>query len=86
MPTNLYAHHRVRFHREAAMPEAELRALIAEHGFSIANLSYRLGGDGRFFEYRMVIRTRDGSSTQRLARTLRGIASVVAFQIAPTGD
>lgn len=86
MPTNLYAHHRVRFHREATMPEAELRGLIGAHGFSIANLSYRLRGDGRFFEYRMVLRTRDSGNTQRLVRTLSGTPSVVEFHIAPTGD
>jgi len=86
MPSLAYAHHSVRFRREAVMPEEELRRLLASHGFSIANLSYRLTNDGRFFEYRMVIRTRHESGTQRLARTLAGLQRVVAFRIAPTGD
>jgi putative Mg2+ transporter-C (MgtC) family protein len=86
MPTLLYAHHHVRFRRDAVVPEAELRALIQTHGFTIANLSYELNGDGRFFEYRMIIRTRDARATERLARTLNQSPPVVEFRIAPTGD
>jgi putative Mg2+ transporter-C (MgtC) family protein len=86
MPAQLYAHHHVRFRREATMPEAQMRALVTGHGFSIANLSYRLNGDGRVFEYRMVVRTRSWSNAQRLAETWNGMASVVEFRIAPTGD
>jgi putative Mg2+ transporter-C (MgtC) family protein len=86
MPTLLYAHHFVRFQREAVMPEAALRALLMDHGFSVANLSYRLTGGGRFFEYRMVIRTRNRGDAQRLTQTLIGLDGVIDFRIAPTGD
>jgi putative Mg2+ transporter-C (MgtC) family protein len=86
MPALLYAHHSVRFRREATMPEPDLRALVCGHGFTIANLSYRLRGDGRFFEYRMVIRTRSAQNAPRLARTLSDMPAVVEFRIAPTGD
>ena len=41
------------------MGEEELRKLVGSHGFSVANLSPRLIDDGRLFEYRMVIRSRD---------------------------
>jgi putative Mg2+ transporter-C (MgtC) family protein len=86
MPTLLHAHHVVRFRRDATMPEDDLRALIAEHGFTIGSLSYRLAGEGRFFEYRMVIRTLHARNAERLARTLGGLDAVTAFRIAPTGD
>jgi putative Mg2+ transporter-C (MgtC) family protein len=86
MPTLLHAHHVVRFRRDGAMPEDQLRALVAEHGFTIGSLSYRLTGNGRFFEYQMVIRTLHARNAERLARTLAGLESVVAFGIAPTGD
>ena len=86
MPAFVYAHHSLRFQRSAAMPEPDLRALIGEHGFSIANLSYRLNGDGKFFEYRMIIRTLRSANLQRLAQTLSGRESVIEFRIAPTGD
>jgi putative Mg2+ transporter-C (MgtC) family protein len=86
MPAQLYGHHHVTFRRDATMPEAELRALINGHGVSVANLSYRLNGEGRYFEYRMTIRTSSWSNADRLARTLSGMPSVVEFRIAPTGD
>lgn len=86
MPALLHAHHVVRFRRDATMPEPELRALIAEHGFTIGSLSYRLAGNGRFFEYRMVIRTLKAANVERLARTLASLDAVVAFAVDPTGD
>jgi len=86
MPSLLYAHHVVRFRREATLQEPALRELVAEHGFTIGSLSYRLTGNGRFFEYRMGIRTLHARNAERLARTLGGLDGVVAFSIAPTGD
>ena len=86
MPAQFYAQHVVRFPRDAAMPEPELRALIAQHGFSIANLSYRLNGDGKIFEYRMAIRTNRRDNARRLAETLNKMESVLEFSISPAGD
>lgn len=86
MPTLLYAHHHVVFARTATMAEATLRTVLVEHGFSVANLSYRLNGDGRLFEYRMVIRTRRPANLERLTTTWLGEPTVVEFRIAPTGD
>lgn len=85
-PALFYAHHVVRFRRDAIMPEEELRSLIAAHGFTIANLSYRLEAEGRYFEYRMVIRSHDSRNASRLAETLERNASVVEFRISPAGD
>lgn len=86
LPTLLYAHHQVRFRRGSEMPESGLRAVIEQHGFSLANLSYRLASEGRFFEYRMVIRTHDAQNAVRLAQTWSGNPEVIEFRIAPTGD
>jgi len=86
MPAQFYAHHSVKFLRGAAMPAMELRQLIADHGFSIANLSYRMSGEGQILEYRMVIRTQDPDNQRRLSETLSAHDKVVGFQIAPTGD
>ena len=86
MPSQFYAHHTVRFARDATIPEPELRALIAQHGFSIANLSYRLNGDGKIFEYRMTIRSLRRDNARRLAETLNKMQSVLEFRISPTGD
>ena len=71
LPTEFYAHHSLTFERGAAMTEDDLRRLIGEHGFSIANLSYRLSHGGKLFEYGMVIKTRD----RRNAEALSGICA-----------
>jgi putative Mg2+ transporter-C (MgtC) family protein len=86
LPSEYYAHHHVRFRREAVMPEAKLRELIGGHGFTIANLSTRLIGDGRIVEYRMVIRSRRRQSAQDLTQHLLTLEEVVDFRISPTGD
>jgi len=86
MPAEFYAHHHLRFRRDAVMPEEEVGKLIGSYGFSVANLSSRLVEEGRFFEYRMVIRSRDRDSAQALARHLLGLPEVIEFRISPTGD
>jgi putative Mg2+ transporter-C (MgtC) family protein len=86
MPSLAYAHFQVRFPRTLAMGETELRDLLARQGFTIANLSYRLVEEGRFFEYRMTIRTRGHRNAGSLARHLNGLPDINEFRIAPTGD
>jgi putative Mg2+ transporter-C (MgtC) family protein len=86
MPTEQYAIFSVRFERGHAMNEDALRSLIAAHGFSIANITYRLREDGNQFEYRMVLRTLDTRNLRKLSTELSTLAAVKAFQITPTGD
>jgi putative Mg2+ transporter-C (MgtC) family protein len=86
VPAEFYAHHHLRFKRDAVMGEAELQKLVGSHGFSIANLHSRLIDDGRLFEYRMVIRSRDRSSAGALSQHLLSLPSVIEFRISPTGD
>jgi len=85
IPTQTYAHHEISFDRKDTMPESELRALLAQHGFTIANMGYHIRNDGRLFEYRMVIRTNDSGNMARLAQTLRNLALVREFRVYPTG-
>jgi putative Mg2+ transporter-C (MgtC) family protein len=86
MPAQFYAHFMVRFQRNGAMPEAELRRVVAQHGLSIANLNYRLTNEGKHFEYRMVMRTLDQDNLRSLSETLNGLQAVLEYRIAPTGD
>ena len=72
LPSEFYAHHHLRFKRDAVMGEDELRKLVGSHGFSVANLHSRLIDDGKLFEYRMVIRSRDRPSAQALSQHLLG--------------
>ena len=68
------------------MAEDELRRMIGQHGFSIANLSYHLNDGGKFFEYGMVIKSRDRHNADALARHLSKLPEVLEFRIDPTGD
>lgn len=86
IPAHQFAHHRIRFPRDAVMPEAEVRALLASHGFSVAGMTYRLADEGRTFEYRMTIRTDDDRNFTALARTLAALPAVREFELSPAGD
>ena len=74
IPTYLYAHHRIRFDRGNVLPEADLRALLAGHGFTVSGMSYRLTDEGRTFEYRMTIRTTELDNLARLASSLSSLS------------
>ncbi len=86
MPQHTYVHHHISFAREDAMPEDEVRALIASYQFTIAHMSYRVTGDGSEFEYRMILRTSDSNNASRLAEKLRTLPRVRTFRMSPTGD
>ena len=85
-PAEFDAHHAIRFERGAVIPEPDLRRMIGEHGFTIANLAHRLTEMGKVFEYRMVIRTRDRDAAERLSQHLCMLPGIIEFRIAPTGD
>ena len=85
MPTQVYYHFEVRFMGSGGMTKEALRQLVVQHGFSIANFSYRLDGD-RVRRHSMTIRSSDSSSAERLSDTLENTESVLEFRIAPTGD
>ena len=86
MPTELYANFTVRFARDAVMPETVLRDLVRQHGFSVANLNYRLIGETGQFEYRMVMRTLKTDNVRRLSETLNADRNVTEYRISPTSD
>jgi putative Mg2+ transporter-C (MgtC) family protein len=86
MPTQFHAHFDVQFARARAMPESELRQLLAAHHFTVANLNYRLTAEGRYFEYRMNLRSREAADARALSETLNRNEAVVEYRIAPSGD
>ena len=86
IPSQFYAQFVVRFARDKAMPEAEMRQLLTNYGFTVANLNYRLDVEADFFEYQMVIRTTRGDNATKLTQALNKIESVKAYRVSPTGD
>ena len=81
LPAWFYAHLVVRFARDRIMAAMDLRRMLADHGFSIANLHYWLDRDAGFFEYRMVIGTHRSANARRLKETLNRLESVKEYQI-----
>jgi len=86
MPIEFYAKLTVGFLRDARLPEEELRALVARQGFVVANMNYSLTGNGRIFEYDMVIHSPRRDNTRHLSEALAALPNVVGFNVAPTGD
>jgi putative Mg2+ transporter-C (MgtC) family protein len=86
MPSQQYAQFIVKFDRKSAMSQPELKKLVSSHGFTIANLQYRLIQDGKQFEYRMMLRTQNSDNLLQLSDALLNIATVAEFRIFPTGD
>lgn len=86
LPSHSYAHHYIRFGRDDVMSESEVRSFLAEHGFSIANISYRVTEDGSLFEYKMVIKCTSTNDTAKLVESLRSLPRVRSFRVSPTGD
>ena len=86
LPSHSYVYFTVRFARDAAMSEAEVRELAQQNGFTVANMTYRLSDGGESFGYSMVLQTGDAENSATLALQLRHLPSVRDFQISPTGD
>jgi putative Mg2+ transporter-C (MgtC) family protein len=86
MPSHYYARLNVRFKRQETPAEAELRDLIVRQDFSVANLSYRLEQEGKYFEYQMTVRSQNTDNYRKLAEMLTAMEKVLEFEIIPTGD
>jgi len=86
VPNLILARNLLRFKRDKVMPEAELRDLITRHGFTIANMSYALIEEGKYYEYCMMIRTLKADNLLLLSQTLSKLDSLIEFEIVQTGD
>ena len=86
IPTQLYSQFVVRFVRAKAMPEAQMRRLLTDYGFTVANLNYRLDVDADFVEYQMIIRTNQADNASKLTQALSAIDAVKEYRVSPTGD
>ena len=86
IPSQFYAHHVVRFNKDQTPSEGDVRRVLKDHGFKVANMSYALHHSGEVFEYRTVIKTGKKANAERLAEYLRKAEHVIGFTISPTGD
>jgi putative Mg2+ transporter-C (MgtC) family protein len=87
LPVQFYAQLSVRFARDAALSEPEMRNLLASHGFRVANLHYHVENEAPgFFEYQMVIHASRAEKARLLTAALAGLDRITAFRMSPTGD
>ena len=86
IPTQLYSQFVVRFARDKAMPEVQMRQLLTDYGFTVANLNYRLDVEADFIEYQMIIRTTQADNASKLTQALNTIDAVKEYRVSPTGD
>lgn len=86
IPAQFYAHFSIRFAPDAVLSEPEMRELVAKHGFTIANLSYRLDRLDEFFEYSMVIRTNRADNARAFSETLHTLDAVKEFRLSSAVD
>jgi putative Mg2+ transporter-C (MgtC) family protein len=88
VPTQAYYNFDVQYDREGSLSEEKMLEILAKLGFSVANLSYRLDGNGeqRLLRHKMTLQTTDRGAVKRLARYLEENQTVSEFRISPTGD
>jgi putative Mg2+ transporter-C (MgtC) family protein len=86
VPTQSYFNFDVKYAKDGTLSESDMRALIKQHAFSIANFSYRLETEGRVLRHSMTLQTTDRTAASRLAHTLKENPTVLEFKLSPTGD
>jgi putative Mg2+ transporter-C (MgtC) family protein len=86
IPAQFYANLILRFALHAAMPEAELRRMLKEHGFSMHRMSYRLDYDSNCFEYEAIIRSSRADKAKGLTDALSKIEALKELRVVPAGE
>jgi len=86
LPTQWSIHLEVAFARDGGRHEDELRDLVASHGFSMREMSYRLQGSPQLIEYKTVVWTSDAAAIRKLEQTLVARPDVARFSLSPSRD
>jgi putative Mg2+ transporter-C (MgtC) family protein len=86
LPSQSFLHCNLSFRCDHISDEDWLRKLVAEHGFSITDLSYRLDRRTDSFEYKFVMWSVHRNSSRNLARALLALPNVAAFRMSPSRD
>ncbi|MEK6749328.1 MAG: MgtC/SapB family protein [Pseudomonadota bacterium] len=84
LPTLEYGVVTIRFLRRDILSEEEIKNIVAKHAISVSGSSYELESEGKFFTYKLTIRTRKLDNLRHLAETLHGMEKVCEFSVTPT--
>jgi len=85
MPTISYGKLTVRMPRENYLNENQIKKIIEEHAIKSFPPSFTLNSDGKMFEYKMTISTKDATKFSSLAETLRNKENIHEFSVVPIG-
>ena len=86
LPAQTFVHFEVGFRRDGSVQEARLRELVAQHGFTVTDLSYRLERSSQILECRMVMFATRADAVRTLEQSLLGLPDVVEFRLSPSRD
>lgn len=86
VPATNYASLVIRYPAEQPALEEEVRTMVTGFGFRVSRFSYRMNRPEGYFEYQMVIQSREADNWRGLAQTLTAASGVRTFRITPVGD
>lgn len=86
MPAQIFANHTLHFNRNNVLSEPQIKELLADNGFSAANISYSLMEKGERLECRMTIRTTDNRNFEKLKNALLNSKEILEFSILLSGN
>jgi len=83
LPTLQFGRLTIRTLRKTHLVEDDLVEVINYHNIAKTSSSYHLEGEGKFFRYEMVIKTRDIGNFKKLAETLSQMEEIQEFNVTP---
>ena len=86
LPKESFWHATLRFATGSEMSEAAVKQLLAEQGFAIEDISYRLDREGAIFEYKVVIASLARDTTSKLAERLKSMPQIIEFRVEQASD
>jgi len=86
LPALYYGRVQVRMSSKAALSEDEIADIICEHDFWPSDPSYHLTGDGKMYEFKMTVRTRNTNNFSKLAAALAANRNIREFDLMRVGE
>lgn len=86
LPRRRYVRFSIKFPRDNVLPEGDLKALVAESGFRVDDLSYELNGGGKTFEYLVVMWAKDATAPSKLVEVLSDVPEVLEMKMLASRD
>lgn len=86
LPALYYGRVKVRMPSQSALSEEEIANIICDHDFRPSDLSYHLTNDGKLYEFKMTVRTRNTDNFSKLAEALAANRNICEFDLMRAGD